>query len=266
MSAAGQSLQVTRDGPIVVLRLDRPQVLNALDTSLIEALLSAVEDVRRSPDVRCLVVAGNGRAFSAGADLTAMLAMSVPEFAAFIGRLQELSRRMRSLPIPTVAAVQGHALAGGFELALECDIRIAASDAVFGLPDTGIGLSPTSGMSFLLPRIVGEGWARDLLLTGRWIDAAVAERIGLVTQVVAPEALEATVLALAGELAGHPAAGIAHIKSELRRGTDAEFEAALRDEEQREIACFETDDVRARLAVVRRASSLTPGRARLPAG
>ena len=80
---------------------------------------------------------------------------------------------MRALSIPTIAAVHGHALAGGFELALECDIRIAATDAVFGLPDTAIGLSPTSGMSFLLPRVVGEGWARDLLLTGRWIDAAV---------------------------------------------------------------------------------------------
>lgn len=222
-------------------------MLNALDRSLIEALLAAVEDVARSPDVRCLVLTGSGRAFSAGADLTAMLAMTVPEFASFIGRLQELSRRMRSLPIPTVAAVHGHALAGGFELALECDIRIAATDAVFGLPDTGIGLSPTSGMSFLLPRVVGEGWARDLLLTGRWIDAAVAERVGLVTRVVAPEALEAAVMSLAAELASHPPAGIDHIKSELRRGTDAEFEAALRDEELREIACFETDDVRDRL-------------------
>ena len=79
-----------------------------------------------------------------------------------------------------MAAVQGHALAGGFELALACDIRVAATNAVFGLPDTGIGLSPTSGMSYLLPRVVGEGWARHLLLTGEWIDAAAgrADRAG----------------------------------------------------------------------------------------
>ena len=173
--------------------------------------------------------------------------MTTPEFAGFIGLLQDLARRMRALSIPTVAAVHGHALAGGFELALACDIRVAATDAVFGLPDTSIGLSPTSGMSWLLPRVVGEGWARHLLLTGSWIDAVVAERIGLVTRVVAPEALEATVLALAADLATHPPAGIAHIKAELTRGTDAEFEAALLDERQREIACFETDDVQARL-------------------
>lgn len=240
-------LRVERLGSVSVLRLDRPHVLNAIDPPLLEALLAAVDDVRRTPDVRCLVLAANGRAFSAGADLPALLRMTTLEFAGFVGRLQELSRRMRALPIPTIAAVHGHALAGGFELALECDIRIAATNAVFGLPDTAIGLSPTSGMSWLLPRVVGEGRARDLLLTGRWIDAAEAERIGLVTQVVAEDALEAIVMGLAAELAGHPPVGVAHIKAELVRGSEADFEAALRDEEQREIACFDTDDVRARL-------------------
>ena len=240
-------LLVERDGAVVTLRLDRPHVLNALDGALVEALLDAVAEVHASPDVRCLVMAGNGRGFSAGADLTGMLAMSVAEFSAFIDRLQELARRMRALTIPTIAAVQGHALAGGFELALACDIRAAATNAVFGLPDTGIGLSPTSGMSFLLPRVVGEGWARHLLLTGEWIDAAQAERIGLVSRVVAPDELAETATNLAFELAAHPTDGLAHIKAELARGTDADFEAALEDEARREVACFETDEVRQRL-------------------
>ena len=244
---AGTPLLVERDGAVVTLRLDRPHVLNALDGSLVEALLDAVATVASSPDVRCLVIAGNGRAFSAGADLTGMLAMTVPEFAAFIDRLQELARRMRALTIPTVAAVQGHALAGGFELALACDLRVAATDAVFGLPDTGIGLSPTSGMSYLLPRVVGEGWARHLLLTGEWIGAAQAERIGLVTKVVTLEALDEAAASLARDLAGHPTNSLTHIKAELARGTDAEFEAALVDEARREVACFETDEVRERL-------------------
>ncbi len=240
-------LLVERAGAVVTLRLDRPQVLNALDAALVDALLDAVAAVHAAADVRCLVFAGNGRAFSAGADLTGMLAMTVPEFTAFIDDLQELARRMRGLRIPTIAAVQRHALAGGFELALACDLRVAASNAVFGLPDTGIGLSPTSGMSYLLPRVVGEGWARHLLLTGEWIDAAVAERIGLVTRVVAPEDLAATAADLAGELALHPAIGLAHIKAELARGSDADFEAALAYEARREVACFETDEVRERL-------------------
>ena len=247
MTTPAAPLLVERDGAVVTFRLDRPHVLNALDVGLVEALLDAVAELHASPDAQCLVIAGNGRAFSAGADLTGMLAMSVPEFTTFIDRLQELARRMRALTIPTVAAVQGHALAGGFELALACDIRVAASNAVFGLPDTGIGLSPTSGMSYLLPRVVGEGWARHLLLAGEWIDAAVAERIGLVTRVVAPDDLAATAAALARDLAAHPPDGLAHIKAELARGTDADFEAALGDEARREVACFETDDVRERL-------------------
>jgi 2-(1,2-epoxy-1,2-dihydrophenyl)acetyl-CoA isomerase len=244
---ATRPLIVARDGPVVTLRLDRPHVLNALDGPLVEALLDAVASIAGSPDVRCAVIAGNGRAFSAGADLTGLLAMSVEEFAAFIDRLQELARRMRALTIPTVAAVQGHALAGGFELALACDLRIAASNAVFGLPDTGIGLSPTSGMSYLLPRVVGEGWARHLLLTGEWIDAAQAERIGLVTRVVPAEELGEAGARQARELASHPAEGLAHIKAELARDSDADFEAALEDEARREVACFETTLVRDRL-------------------
>lgn len=240
-------LLVERDDAVVTLRLDRPHVLNALDVALSEALLDAIATVHAAADVRCLVIAGSGRAFSAGADLTGMLAMSVPEFAGFIARLQELARRMRALTIPTIAAVQGHALAGGFELALACDIRVAATTAVFGLPDTAIGLSPTSGMSFLLPRVVGAGWARHLLLTGEWIDAPQAERIGLVTRVVAPDDLADTVGRMARELTGHPPEGLAQIKAELARGTDTDFEAALEDEARREVACFQTDEVRDRL-------------------
>ena len=142
MTTRAAPLLVERDGAVVTFRLDRPHVLNALDVGLVEALLDAVAEVHASPDVQCLVIAGNGRAFSAGADLTEMLAMSVPEFTTFIDRLQELARRMRGLTIPTVAAVQGHALAGGFELALACDLRVAASNAVFGLPDTGDRTQP----------------------------------------------------------------------------------------------------------------------------
>ena len=115
---------------------------------------------------------------------------------------------MQRLPIPTVAALRGHVLAGGFELAIECDLRIAADDATFGLPDTTIGLSPTSGMSWRLPRIVGDGWARHLLLTGETIDVRTAERIGLVTRVVRGPDLEAAALALAESIAAQPREGL----------------------------------------------------------
>ena len=173
---------VHRAGRVAILRLNRPQVLNALSPELVAALLCEVDRAASDPSVGCILIAAEGRSFCAGGDLTAMLAMDAPAFRAYIGRLQALSLAMRRMPIPSVAALHGHVLAGGFELAIECDVRVASRDVTFGLPDTRIGFSPTSGMSWLLPRLVGESWARHLLLTSETIDIAMAERIGLVTR------------------------------------------------------------------------------------
>jgi enoyl-CoA hydratase/carnithine racemase len=232
---------------VAVLRLNRPHVLNALDRPLVEALHQAIGELDADPSVRAVVLVGNGRAFCAGGDLTAFLGMDETGFTTFIDLLQDLARRMRRLRVPIVGALQGYVLAGGFELAAACDIRIAADDAVFGLPDTAIGLSPTSGLSFLLPRIVGEGRARDLLIAGERIDAERAEAWGLVSRVVPVAQLEAAALALAEVIAGHPPDGVARIKAELDRGTEEAFEAALLDEARHEVACFTTGEVRARL-------------------
>src|SRR5262249_959125 len=160
---------------------------------------------RRDEGVRCIVLAGAGRAFCAGGDLKAMLAMkNRDEFRAYIQLYQQLSAEMWQLEKPTLAAVHAYALAGGFQLALLSDIRIAAEDAVFGLPDTPLGINPTSGMTWWLPRIVGMGWARHLVLTGDNIDARQAERIGLVTRVIPAAELEREARTLAGKMAGYP--------------------------------------------------------------
>lgn len=244
---AGDPLVVEREGAVLTVRLDRPRVLNALDGPLLRALHAALGTAADDPGVRCIVLMGNGRSFCAGGDLSAFLAMDGAEFAAYIEVLQALARRMRALRIPTIAAVHGYVLAGGFELAAGCDIRIAADDAIFGLPDTGIGLSPTSGLSFLLPRIVGEGVARDLLLAGERFDARRAEEVGLVSRVVPAGSLEGAARALAATIAGHPPDAIRRIKEELAAATEGAFEAALRDEARHELACFEGPEVRARL-------------------
>ncbi len=220
-------LLIERSGRVVVLRLNRPAKLNALSPALVGALVDAVEQAGADSSVGALLLTSAGRAFSAGGDLTAMLAMDGPAFRAYIEQLQALSLTMQRLPIPTVAALRGHVLAGGFELAIECDIRIAADDATFGLPDTTIGLSPTSGMSWRLPRIVGEGWARHLLLTGETIDVATAERIGLVTRVVPGADLEAAALALAESIASQPPEGLRQIRAGLDRAASGTLEDAL---------------------------------------
>jgi enoyl-CoA hydratase/carnithine racemase len=246
-TGAEPPLIVGREGRVATLRLNRPEVLNALDPGLVGALVEAVEAAGRDPGVGCLLISGSGRAFSAGGDLTAMLGMDAAAFRTYIEGLQALSLAMWRLRVPSVAALQGHVLAGGFELAIECDIRVAADDASFGLPDTRIGLSPTSGMSWLLPRIVGEGWARHLLLTAETIDVATAERIGLVTRVVPRAELDSATLALAQAIADQPPEGLRQIRADLDRAAHGSLADALAAELEAEVACFGTRDFQANL-------------------
>ena len=240
-------LLVEKADGVATLRLNRPQVLNALNRALVQELVDAVDTARRDSAVRCLLIAGAGRAFSAGGDLKEMLTLTKDEFREFILLLQRLGAEMRRLGKPTIAAVHGYALAGGFELALSCDVRIAADSAVFGLPDTIIGLSPTSGMTYLLPRVVGLGWAKHLTLTGENVDARQAERIGLVTRVVPAADLDGTAHELARGIASYPPIGLRHVKCGFDLAADTDFTSALTYETEAEVACFDTEECRANL-------------------
>ena len=236
----------TRDS-VATMRLNRPEVLNALNPALVAALIEAMERVRRDKDVRCALIAGAGRAFSAGGDLKAMLAMNKEEFREYILLLQRLSGEMRRVSKPIIGAIHGYALAGGLELAANCDIRIAAEDAKFGLPDTPVGVSPTSGLTFALPRIVGMGWAKYLAFTGEMIDAGQAQRIGLVTHVVPLGELEEAAQALARRIAAHPPLALRYIKLGFDLAADVGLETALHYETDAEVTCFDTDDVKSNL-------------------
>lgn len=232
---------------VALLRLNRPQVLNALDEALVSALLSAVEAAARDEAIRCLVLTGSGRAFSAGGDLTAMLSMSAEQFRHLVALLQRLSATMRAQEKPSIAAVNGYALAGGFELAILCDLRIASEDALFGLPDTALGLSPTSGMTYLLPRIVGMGWAKHLALTGERITAQQAEQIGLVTRVVPTEQLEQVALQMARTIASFPPLALRYVKHGFDRAAESDLQTTLESEIEAEMACFAAEELHANL-------------------
>jgi len=242
-----EMLRYSAQNGVATIRLNRPDALNALNPPLVAALIEAMEGVRRDDTVQCALLTGAGRAFSAGGDLKAMLAMRREEFREYILSLQRLSAEMRRVSKPIVAAIQGYALAGGMELAVNCDIRIAADDAKFGLPDTPVGMSPTSGMTFALPRIVGMGWAKYLAFTGETIDAAQALRIGLVTHVVPADQLEDAALALARRVAAHPPVALRHVKLGFDVAADAGLETALTYETDAEVACFDTEEVGANL-------------------
>lgn len=209
-------LLVSRRDSTAVLELNRPAVLNALDPALVHALVAAVRDAVADGATAVLLL-GRGRAFCSGADLQAVGGMSLPEMTSYVASLQELATTFRTCPVPTIAAIHGAAVGGGLELALDCDIRIAATDATFTCPEAHWGLLPTNGSTRLLREIVGDGWARELLLLGTTVDARTAARIGLVTRVVQRADLQGLALAMAADVASSDAAAVAATKRLLDR-------------------------------------------------
>jgi enoyl-CoA hydratase len=196
--------------------LNRPEALNALDT----ALLGELETAFSSLDARAVVVTGAGRAFCAGADLKERDGMDVEAWRAHHDVLRRAFAAVRESPAPTVAAVEGLALAGGFELALSCDLIVLAADAELGLPEVTRGIVPGAGGTQLMPRRI----AKDLIFTGRQIDAATAERWGLAARVVEPGRARDEAVALAGEIARNAPLAVRAAKRAID-GREAELDA-----------------------------------------
>lgn len=230
--------------PVAWATLNRPEVLNAINDEMLRALLKVVHDMAADDRVRVLVLTGAGRAFSAGGDIKAMHGMTEQTFRGTIRLYQQLSQAVRDLDKPVLAAVNGYAMGGGFEMALICDLRVAGLSAKFGLPDIQLGLSPTSGMTYLLTRAIGVSRAMHLALTNETIDAREAERIGLVTRVVEDGALLEEVDRLAREIAARPALGLAHTKRGFYEAEESDFASALAREADNEVACFRSDETR----------------------
>jgi len=240
------SASLVVESAVARLTLERPDALNALDRGVAAALEGALDRLEASRDVAVVVLSGRGRAFSAGNDIAEMPDLSAAEAEALSRRWQRIVDRFARLPQVTIAAVRGYALGGGCMLAVAQDLRVAEHSARFGLPEVTLGFNPSYGIARLLD-IAGGGHARDLLLTGRMIDADEALRMGLVTRVVPDGALEEAASELAAQIARHPRAGLAATKSVVaeiragRPGTEARaYAAALRaDPETRaRIAAF----------------------------
>ncbi len=203
------------------LVLDRPAKLNALNIALTDALEAAILDAGRDPGVRVVVIAGAGRAFSAGYDLAEEVAHepeNVVQWRELLARDVRITLAVWRCPKPVIAQVHGYALAGGLELAMACDLVVAAEGTRFGEPEIRYGSAP---VTLLMPYLVGQKKTRELLLTGDLIDAAEAERIGLVNRVVPEDRLAAEVDALADRLARTPPEVIAPTKLMLNRAMEA---------------------------------------------
>jgi len=184
-------IEISRDARgVACITIANAAKLNTLNRAVMTALIDAVGNLAVDPTLRAVILRGAGaRAFIGGADITEMATLDADSARAFITLVHRSCDVFRRLPVPVIARIQGYALGAGLEVAAACDMRVAASDAMFGMPEVRIGI-PSVVEAALLPQLIGWGRTRELLLTGETIDAATAERWGLVEQVVAPEALD----------------------------------------------------------------------------
>ncbi|BBY17051.1 enoyl-CoA hydratase [Mycolicibacterium litorale] len=239
-------------GPVRLLTMNRPEARNALSRDLIRALYAALSDADADESVRAVVLTGTDPAFCAGVDLKEAARDGSTYFAEF--QSQSCITRVAEMRTPIVGAVNGPVFTGGLEMALGCDFLIASERAAFADTHARVGILPGGGMTARLPQVVGAAMARRLSMTGEVVDAVRAERLGLVTEVVAHDRLVARALELAGQIADVPAATMAGLKEIYRRGTDAVISPALAAErdisgtQDRDFAGLGTrfDDVTAR--------------------
>ena len=201
MNRLHENLVETRDGAVRILRIDREPALGALSRSILETLRSYVDGLRADRSCRVLVLTGTGRGFIAGADITEYDGVPQVAFDGYQRLGREVFDALEALPQVTIAAVNGYALGGGFEVALCCDLIVASEKARFGLPEIKLGLLPGGGGTQRLARAAGVRFAKELVLTGRFAPAAELAARGLIADVTAPEALLDRATQLAGEIA-----------------------------------------------------------------
>jgi enoyl-CoA hydratase len=215
------------DGRVAVVTLNRPDRCNAYDVAMRDALYAALTAVRDDPGVRALVLCGNGPAFSTGGDVAEFGSAPSPVRAREVRWLRDVWGTLWALPAITIAAVHGYAIGGGFEMALLCDQCIAATDARFALPETGLGMIPGVAGTQTLPRLIGIGRALHYTLTGAWMDAQEARASGLVARVVPRRALLPTALATAGAVADLAPGVAARLKRAVNDGAELSLSRGL---------------------------------------
>ena len=223
------------------IRLDRPP-MNALSAQVQQEIRGAAYEATTRSDVRAVVVYGGPKVFAAGADVKEMVAWSYQEMVDRSAALQASFTAVARIPKPTIAAVTGYALGGGCELALCCDLRVAGDNAKLGQPEILLGIIPGAGGTQRLTRLVGPSRAKELIFTGRFVDAQEALRIGLVDRVVAPDDVYTEAFALARQLAQGPSYALRAAKEAIDRGLEVDLESGLEIERVQFAALFATHD------------------------
>ncbi len=233
-----------REKGIARIIINRPEVRNALNKAVRQELKNAIEDIENDKDIRVAIITGaEDKAFISGADINEFkeaTPIMMEKLASTLG--QQLFTDIENLRVPVIAMINGFCLGGGLELALCCDIRIASENAKFGQPEINIGIFPGGGGTQRLPRLIGWGKAKELIYTGKIIDAIEAERIGLVDRVVPQDRLEEEVEQLANTIAGKSPLVIELVKKVINRGMHTDLTAGLAHEKVNFALCFATED------------------------
>jgi len=221
VKSAYQTLLYEKKGRVAYITLNRPQVLNIYNVHMRDELYEALSAVKADTDIHVVILKGAGdKAFCAGADLTEFLSAPPPTAARYVRWQRDVWGLFLSLPQPVIAALHGYVFGSGIEMAMCCDIRIAADDCVFGLPEVALGIIPAAGATQTVPRAIGPGAALDLLLTGRRIGTQEALDMKLVNRVVVRSDLLPAVEALAQKIAGFDQRAVRMVKQAVSRGLD----------------------------------------------
>ena len=237
-----QYLEFQVEERIAVVTISRESVLNALSNDVIDELKKAFEEVEQREDIGCAILTGKGRAFVAGADISAMMKMNGTEGRETALRGQRVFAMIESLAKPVIAAINGFALGGGCELAMSCDIRIAAEAAKFGQPEVNLGIIPGYGGTQRLPRLVGKGMAKYMCLTGEIIKADEALRIGLVEKVVPNDALMEEAKKVARAILGKAPIAIKYTKAAINHAANTDLPSGIAYEAEIYTSSFITED------------------------
>jgi enoyl-CoA hydratase len=237
------NILLEKKGLIAVATINRPKALNALNSEVLTDLDELVSAVKADADIRALVITGSGeKAFVAGADIGEMSTLTKEGGEAFGKHGNNVFRAIETLPIPTIAAVNGFALGGGCELALSCDIILASEKAKFGQPEVGLGITPGFSGTQRLPRRVGVAKAKELIFSGKMIKADEAKEIGLVNAVYAPEALMDSALEMAKSFTKNAPIAVKYAKACIDRGMQMDIDDGIAVENELFAMCFATAD------------------------
>jgi enoyl-CoA hydratase/carnithine racemase len=237
----GEFVRFEVEGAVGTIRLDRPK-MNALDAQMQEEIRACALKASARTDVRAVVIYGGERVFAAGADIKEMKDMSYVDMLARAGALQDCFATVARIPKPVIAAVTGFALGGGCELSMCADFRVVADNAKMGQPEILLGIIPGAGGSQRLTRLVGRSKAKDLVFSGRFVDADEALAIGLADVVVPPAEVYSTAVAMASAYAEGPAVALAMAKKAIDEGIEMDLDAGLRLESTLFAGLFATED------------------------